>query len=265
MRAFRQNGRWILGGVIVATLGLLAWQGRTLAGARAELTQWQGAAAELARLQAENHRLNDNQPTESELGKLRADLVNLERMRKEAAELRASTSLTSAAGEPTRPAPAIISAGAWKNAGISSPAAAVETALWAAAGGDVAALVTTIGFEPKLKASLERAFAQLPENVRLQYGSPEHMVAFFTVKDVPVGDMQILQERQAGDGEMEVTVRLRPEDQKSAKEVALTLKRFDGGWRLMVPPQAIQKHFDELGGALGGSPAERKKAKGGSL
>lgn len=175
----------------------------------------------------------------------------------------------------------------WKNRGQATPTAAVETALWAAAGGDVAKLQGMLQLDESVRANAAVMLARLPENARAAYASPEHLIAAFTIKSVPLGDAQLVWQHQPGPDEAVACVFVKnpdagivpaaapplpviPETREQALQRAargraektppmappnqrttatyLSLRRADDGWRLVVPLAAVEKIAKELGG-----------------
>jgi len=201
---------------------------------------------ELSRLREENRRLVAAQATEEQLSALRGDRVALERLRSEidALKERAKESAPSTAPKKSIPA-AFIPASDWKNVGGATPAAALQTALWAAAGGDLETLTRMLYLDAKVKAQADQLFAGLPDAVRQQYGSAERLIALLTAKDVPLGAMQPLEEKPFGPEDVAMAVRLQSPEGKT-KSVVLTAHRVDDAWRLKVPVSAVQKYTHAL-------------------
>src|SRR4051812_41945177 len=67
-------------------------------------------------------------------------------------------------------------ASAWTNAGKATPATAIETVLWAAAGGDVEAVADTIALSPTARQKADALWAQLSDETRAKYGTPEKLM-----------------------------------------------------------------------------------------
>ena len=84
----------------------------------------------------------------------------------------------------------------WKNAGRTSPEAALETMLWSILEGDFATLATTLDFAPEASAKLNEWFATLPSEVREKYGDPRRIAASVYAESpdlVPTGFRHMLQ------------------------------------------------------------------------
>lgn len=193
-----------------------------------------------------------------------------------------------------RPPPTVLTPGewlpiaAWQNRGRATPTAAVETALWAAAGGDVATLRQLLQLDEPTRAKADSILARLPEASRAVYASAEHLIAAFTTKAIPLGDAQLVWQHEPGPDEAVACVFVKNPDagivpvvappapaipetreaalQRASRRIAektppmappnqktvatyLSLRRSDDGWRLIVPMAAVEKIAKELGGS----------------
>jgi len=175
--------------------------------------------------------------------------------------------------------------GALKNRGQGTATATVETALWAAAGGDVEALKNLLQLDEPVRARAGAMLARLPDAMRATYASPEHLVAAFTTKAIPLGDAQLVWQHQLTPDEAVACVFMKNPDASLATDAAaplpiesreealqrasrprpektppmappnqktiatyLSLRRTDEGWRLVVPMSAVVKMEKEVGG-----------------
>ncbi|MEO6003240.1 MAG: hypothetical protein ABIZ04_10215 [Opitutus sp.] len=241
---------WIFIGLVgVLTAGIvttLVLQRQTEGALRNQLVLEREQNLEVNRLRELNRRLLEAQASEEQVSALRGDRVALERLRGDIDALtnRATESARSAAPKKSAPS-AFIPVSAWKNAGRATPAAVLQTVLWAAAGGDLDALTQTLFLDAKVKAQADRIFAGLPDGIRQQYGSAERLIALLTAKDVPLGAMQPLEEKAFGPNDVAIAVRLQSPEGKTTA-VVLTAHRVDDGWRLKVPASALQKYVNAL-------------------
>ena len=162
----------------------------------------------------------------------------------------------------------------WKNRGQATVTATVETALWAAAGGDVEILKDLLQLDDSVRAKADAVLAHLPEASRAMYPSAEHLIAAFTTKSVPLGDVQLVWHHQPGPDDAVACVfvknaeanlasasttplpealpsKVPPMAQPNHKTIAtyLSLRRTEDRWRLVVPLTAIEKIAKELGSA----------------
>lgn len=243
-------------------------------------------SVEVASLQRERERLQRlRQETEEQAARERA-----------AAELARAQQEQAVRAKPAqRPPASTLTVGewlppaGWKNRGQATPTAAVETALWAAAGGDVAALQSMLQLDESVRAKADAIRASLPAGSRATYASAEHLIAAFTTKAIPLGDAQLVWQHQSGPDDAVACVFVKnpdastasvpatplptviPESREEALQRAsrrdpnkippmappsqktiatyLSLRRIDDGWRLVVPVSAVEKIAKELGGS----------------
>jgi hypothetical protein len=80
----------------------------------------------------------------------------------------------------------------WQNRGQSTVVATIETALWAAAGGDLTALQSLLQLDEPVRIKAEELLAQLPEATRANYTSAEQLLAAFATKFLPLGEAQLV-------------------------------------------------------------------------
>ena len=163
---------------------------------------------------------------------------------------------------------------AWRNRGQATAAATVETALWAAAGGDIETLKDVLQLDEPVRAKADAVVAHLPEMSRAMYPSAEHLIAAFTTKSIPLGDAQLVWQHQPGPDDAVACVfvknseanltsasttplpdaipnKVPPMAQPNNKTIAtyLSLRRTEDRWRLVVPMTAVEKIAKELAGA----------------
>lgn len=242
-----RNGIWVVLAVVTlgvaGTLTLQAQRSRQL---RAEIALLRNEAASLRTLQGENQRLRAAQPSASEWAEWRTQDAERVRCESEIAQLRArlaAKTATSSAGAPEFRPSEPVQANAWNNVGRSSPEAVLETALWAAAGGEVDTLADTLLLETDARTRAEALLASLPPAVRATYGTPERLVALLTAREVPLGSMQFIARMERG-ADVLLRVRLQQPD-GSAVTKSLVARGTPGNWRLVVPAGAIN-HFEAV-------------------
>lgn len=274
------------------TLGggfVLAWQWQATRQLRDEITLRREAQGALDRQRKEYEQLSQQRTAQAELDRLRADRAALLRLRTEIDTLTAGVAKKLAASAAKQAAPTsnlgieLTSATDWKNVGRASPAAMLETALWAAVGGDIDALAETLCLDGPARSKAEEILAQLPENVRQQYPTPETLVALFTAKDMPtdakmnLAGQNKLSESDAAkisgagqfkltEGDLVLSVLFVAETMVPGAESAkrrnvqprtLFARREGDSWKLVVPVQAVEKYAALLAGAT--VPATRVK------
>jgi hypothetical protein len=143
----------------------------------------------------------------------------------------------------------MVPAEAWRNRGRATPTDTMETALWAAAGGDVAALAEMLTLTPPARTKAEALLTQLPQSIRSQCATPEELVALMGTNDVPLGSAMILvPEVKAELGTWRVA-QISDEDGKT-RRVAIALEEKGGEWSLVVPERAIDRYAARLKGEI---------------
>ena len=252
----RRLRRGIVGWVVVCVLAagvmvLLLKQRREMARLREAIARER--AAEETRPRADMREgeiwIHDAE-AEKELARLRTDREALPRLRAEVASLRKSV-------DETRPLPGrarkndanaapdiskeLAPAAAWKNRGYETPADAIETALWAAAGGDTEVLMKSLVFEESAKRKAEALFASLPEDVRRRYRGPEELVAFMTAKDVPLEGARIIARADEKAEERKIAVQLK-NAAGSVRQLQIGVRKMADGWRLVMPESAVERY-----------------------
>ena len=234
------------------------WQRKTATGLKAEVEFQREQAGARARLAVETARLRAKQISTVELEALREDHAALVRLRGEIDGLRrradeAARVVAAKAVEVAKPRePSILEgplpASAWKNAGSATPAAALETVLWAAAGGEVEALARLLRFDAGVQARLDALFVGLPESVRTEYSTPERLVAALTARDVPLGKAKLFDTKAELNGDRRVVVQLYEPEGKAPRGVLFSLRPEGGTWGLVVPASAVEKYAAMLKG-----------------
>jgi len=215
--------------ICAATALGLGWERRRNAQLQDELTARQHGAAELSKLTATRDELRRRQPPSEEIDRHR-----------QAADTRQSSELTF-----TTPAPRQAltpgdwtPAAAWQNRGRATPVAALETMLWASAGGDLTALKDVLAFDAASQALAATAFANLPASDRQQLATPADLLAMIVAGNVPLDSALIVARQQLGDAEVLEYMRLK--DQSGVtRQVCLTARRLPDGWRLQVPAETV--------------------------
>ena len=247
------NLTWLVPAGVAIVVGLtLAWQHLAMRPLRAEREVLRDRQTEIRGLRAERERLVAQQVAPAELERLRADRVAIERLRREMAglETRAEQRGRAVVAAPTeRFAPGqAMPASAWRNAGAASPAAALETVLWAAAGGEVDAFAQRIQFDPAAKAAATALLESLPPAERARHASPAHLLAFLSVKDIPVGTATVLQSWPTSSAKQQaVSFSLGAENEK-ARTVTLVFQREGEEWKLRATEAAVAKYAAALRG-----------------
>lgn len=174
------------------------------------------------------------------------------------------------------PAPAPFAVGewtphtSWSNSGQATPRAALETALWAAAGGDVLAMQSLLEIDPAARNRAEDLLDQLPPAARSTYVTPEALIANVTMKNIPLTQAQIAWYHESDHDHAVVGVLFQnpessPEpvvkipagkqdntpptlsDNRTSAIALLALHRSSSGWRLVVPVAAVNRIAADIG------------------
>lgn len=186
-----------------------------------------------------------------ELGKLREEIAALRKSTQalnkfaEMAQAAQAAKALEKTGESV--ATKLVPVAQWKNAGKGTPEAGVETALWAANGGDVETLRGMLTFTDSARAKAEAWFAGLSENVRREYGSAENVIALLIARDAAsLTGMQVLGKKEVSPNDVGVRVRFAADDK--TKDDTFLMHRGADGWRLLLPDQAVESFARKLSG-----------------
>lgn len=237
-------------------LAVLVWQHRTAEQLRAERDQQQ---AVLARLQADRRTEQQEQQLASararteELDRLLAERAAVARLREELATLRHRAATPTAVREERTPTPVrpslaghALAFSLWQNAGRSTPEASLETALWAAANGDIDTLTNLLVFDTEARNEATVLFTQLPAHLRQEFVSPERLVAVLAAKDVPLGSAALLNQYPSPT-ETKLSVQVFDTEGKH-KMALLSVRPDEAGWRFVVPANAVKRYAAWLRG-----------------
>jgi hypothetical protein len=236
----------VLGVVVLGGLSL-AWQYRTQTQLQRQIGDLRQQQAGVARQRQENQRLAATLPTAADLERLRADHAAIPRLRAEIETLRAraQTAVAEVKASARFDAGSKVPFGEWRNAGTATSKAALETVLWAAAGGDIEQFAKCLSLpEGPARQRALKLLESLPTSVRGQYGTPERLVAFFAIKDVPLGTAQVvgwIGVKDAQSSSAQVQVHLSAPDGPT-KALHLRFTQQDENWKLVVPEAALAKY-----------------------
>lgn len=257
--------------ILLSSLALVAvaigWIAVRSTGTRldAELEAARDLQRELARLKAENARLRTQAPDTTRVAIAHRSLAEAARLRQEIRQRE----------EAPRPPPFALGdwtpASTWANRGVATPRATLETALWAAAGGDVAALSALLELDPATRAKADDLLAKLPPASRQTFADAEALIASVTLGRIPPAEAQIAWFHATDNDHASAAVLLRGADNlppasshppatsneidrpppmgpdnRSTRMATLSLHRSDSGWRLIVPASAIDRMARDL-------------------
>ena len=216
---------------------------------RDEATRVRPAEGLLVSLNAENARLEAGRTPDAQLESLRTDHANIARLRNEVAAVQRSLDARTQPEDlreqaSSRPYPTLLdhelSREQWRNAGRDTPAATVETMLWAAAGGDVEHIGDTLALTTEAREKANALLASLPADIREGYANAENFIAMLTAKQAPMGSAAVVAEVPYPEGTILVTNF--KDFYGNAHVVALALRTDGNGWRIDVPPSAIERY-----------------------
>jgi hypothetical protein len=250
--------------LITVSLGWLAARAK---GARlnADLLAARDRQRELATLQAENARLHAQTPDASRVSAANRVIAEVAALQHEITRRE----------EAPRPAPFSTgewtSAAAWSNRGMQTPRAALETALWAAAGGDVGGFLSVLEIDEAARAKANELLAKLPPESRHAFPNAESLVASVTLGRIPLAEAQIAWFHAIDDDHANAALLLhgaenlppasiRPpgvdddptnapptsRENSGTRLTTLSLHRSNSGWRLVVPAPAIDRMGRDL-------------------
>lgn len=201
-------------------------------------------AAEASRAQAARERL------ESENARWHQRRLESERLRQQNvqtvaepsdhAEPRETTSADASTESSTLRRDRWTSSVEWKNRGEASANSALETTLWAAAGGDLAALKPLLQFDAASITRAEAVLRDLPPNARAEWASPEDYLTAAVAASVPTERAKLLASQTLGENRVAQFLVFQRAD-GSTHQTYLTMTRNDSGWKLIVPDRAAQK------------------------
>jgi len=208
---------------------------------------------------------------EQERDRLRAALAEANRRRQADA---VATSAAPVPPPPIRPVAHSLALGQWRsprewrNEGQTTAQGTVATLLWAAAGGDVAAMVPLIAYDEASQIQAQALFDSLSPTARQAFPNPEALVAGLTLQAVSNSSVQLswFHERDAEhatvglllsvpDQAAPTEFHLMPDQDNNPPMLAapysnqfavLSLERSSLGWRIVIPAAAIQRLSHQL-------------------
>ena len=263
--------RWWLGVALLGTMAAAGVAGLEQAREHERLQRsvekLRGREREFARLRDEAARLERAQVSAEEERRLRADRAAVERIRAELAALKRrveerARAATDGAGETAKRGKAMdkefVPASEWRDRGRATPTAAVETLLWAAAGGNVGALAKAIELDPGAREQAERLLAEVPEAEREGCRTPEELVALLSATKVPLGEARITTPKpDAPPGVPPMRDVLLRNAAGLVRTVELQVNEAaQGDWRIVVPETAVRRYAIELSTGAGDGKRE---------
>lgn len=238
--------------VLAVLLFGAAWsfQRRAAADLRSEITRLNATKQKEQQLRAERAQLN----AKEELDKMRADREEIAHLREEINRLRqraddrarAAASGGAVATKAER-GPSIsegfASFKSWENKGQSAPDDALQTSLWAAAGGDLKMLANTLALGDTVRQKAHALLDRLPPEVSSQFHTAEEFLALLMTPDVPLSSARIFDPKANVPEGIAARVIVFSDEHFKQRPVQITLYRIPNGeWRLLVPEAAVDKY-----------------------
>jgi len=245
--------------IIAVSAGWIAVRAR---GARlqAELLLARDQQREFAKLKDENNRLHAQAPDISRVSAANRVLLEAANLQREIIKRE----------EAPQPAPFSTGewtpAASWANRGIETPRAALETALWAAAGGDLSTFSSILEFDAPALANANNLLAKLPAASRQNFPNAEALIASVTLGRIPLAEAQVAWFHAIDDDHASAALLLRGAENLPASSLSassanedpanvpptgrenpgtrlatLSLHRSGSGWRLVVPASAVER------------------------
>jgi hypothetical protein len=190
------RSRLLLITLALASVAVTAvWLIEKLTNARlhAELHTAQYNRRELGALDAEHARLVTLQPSAADLAAAQEGAAEAAALREAIASRRVTQRVEPFGLGESFPC------SSWANRGAATPRAALETAFWAAAGGDLPTLKSLLLLSHPTREKADALLASLPSALQTRYATAEDLVAAFTAKNIPLSNAQLVWFNQTSD------------------------------------------------------------------
>jgi len=246
--------------VVLALLAMsivagLAWQGYQGNALRQEIARKRFEANERDQLEAEQRRLETAQASQAEfeqaqkerslVSSLRAEIASMKRRADSVSRTKAASAPPQATRFSLKDSPMAVSSAAWENVGAQTPEATFETALWAAAGGDLDTLAGLFTFDSEARTKITSLFGALPAALQNELGTPERLLALLAAKDVPLGGAAKIWSQYGSPADTKIAAEIVGPEGKS-KQVRLTVRLDGNHWQFVVPETAVEKYAGQL-------------------
>jgi hypothetical protein len=211
------------------------------AGRMSALAHARQLSSELRRLRDEYRQLAARQEPTEERQELEFNQAELERLRSRLTMLKKHAApLGDGDATNERAAPQTVAAEDWIYAGRATPAAAIESVLWAASRGDVDHLADLLGFTDDVRGRAEAVFSRLPPSSQQEYGSPEKVVATLLAGSFPKAAtaMTIV---DGVPGELDAQISMRVDHSSGGPRTnEFYFHHAQNGWQLIVPASVME-------------------------
>ena len=215
-------------------------------------------------------RRNTASALRRERDRLRLALAEAERRRAD------PFAISSAPAQPAPPravAPSVAlgewrSSQEWRNEGQATARGTVGTLLWAAAGGDVAAMIPLIAYDDASRKQARALFDSLSPGARQIFPTPEALVAGLTIQAVSTNAAQLSWFHQRDADHATVGLLLGAPEQTAPAELVvvpakdnspptlanprsnqlavLSFERSPSGWQVIIPATAVERLGQQL-------------------
>lgn len=234
--------QWCSVGVVAATFGaLLIMQQRQLQRLRGEVDGLRAVQRAAERSMAEAEKVEE---ARFDLTRIRPEADELPRLRADLAALKAKFRQMEQA-DRKKAAPLNVrnlAASDWSNAGRATPQATLETALWAAAAGELDLLAETLVFDERGRGAAEQLLRNLPQETRAQYQKPERLIALLAAKDVPASTVAAQVSELPSERAEDARLRVKLQDASGATRTArLTLRPMAGRWNVVISDRDVDR------------------------
>lgn len=189
-------------------------------------------------------------PASDDVSEMENARANLARVREQVALAARDNAARADAPRPPFTPGVLMPAADWQNAGNATPEAALQTVLWAGAGGDIATMARHLRYmTPQAQSAAESLHRNLGD-AAAKYQNPLELVAALTVPEIPIASARVRSWDSptpipAGATEIRIA---HVELYSSAvpKTATLLFIKESGGWKIMVPAEAIQRYAAQL-------------------
>jgi hypothetical protein len=230
---------------------------------RGEISALRDQNRQLAQLRAENERLAQQARATDQ-----AEPATLKtRLAPESAAVPATRSVPE---NPVKPAFTLATglkpAESFTNAGRETPRAALETLQWATLGGNATVIAEGLILPPSARQKAEELFAALPADKRVEFGTPDRLIATLMAGTTQVAGMQVMSEKPgvprtwgldpalATDPTYRMLHTQTQYIDGRVREGDVVLQQTSTGWHTVFPPGMV----DKLGELLKPVPANLK-------
>lgn len=133
-----------------------------------------------------------------------------------------------------------------KDAGRATPAATVQTLVWAVTHGEDAALAACIALDPAAREKAAAFITRLPPNARNAYRTPEQIAGLLVARDVLQNAAYRIVGVAPTDGNGAIVI-LRVSDGQKEQQGSLTLRHTADGWVMPIIGWQMEDMLRQMG------------------